>query len=64
MTFKTLDDADLTIVAAPLVGLLGRRAVAGLPLASLRVFDAAARHLNMGRAAAELGITQGAVSAS
>lgn len=36
--------------------------VAGLPLASLRVFDAAARHLNMGRAAAELGITQGAVS--
>lgn len=36
--------------------------VAGLPLASLRIFDAAARHLNMGRAAAELGITQGAVS--
>lgn len=36
--------------------------VAGLPLASLRVFDAAARHLNMGRAAVELGITQGAVS--
>ena len=36
--------------------------VAGLPLASLRVFDAAARHLNMGRAAAELGITQGGVS--
>jgi DNA-binding transcriptional LysR family regulator len=36
--------------------------VAGLPLASLRTFDAAARHLNMGRAAAELGITQGAVS--
>ena len=35
---------------------------AGLPLAALRVFDAAARHLNMGRAAAELGITQGAVS--
>jgi DNA-binding transcriptional LysR family regulator len=36
--------------------------VAGLPLQALRVFDAAARHLNMGRAAEELGITQGAVS--
>lgn len=36
--------------------------MAGLPLASLRIFDAAARHLNMGRAASELGITQGAVS--
>lgn len=36
--------------------------MAGLPLASLRIFDAAARHLNMGRAAAELGITQGAIS--
>jgi LysR family glycine cleavage system transcriptional activator len=34
----------------------------GLPLTALRVFDATARHLNMGRAAAELGITQGAVS--
>ncbi|MGG5890962.1 LysR substrate-binding domain-containing protein [Falsiroseomonas sp. HC035] len=36
--------------------------VANLPLQALRVFDASARHLNMGRAAAELGITQGAVS--
>lgn len=36
--------------------------LAGLPLSALRVFDATARHLNMGRAAAELGITQGAVS--
>jgi DNA-binding transcriptional LysR family regulator len=35
---------------------------ATLPLSALRVFDAAARHLNMGRAAEELGITQGAVS--
>ncbi|WP_426959427.1 LysR substrate-binding domain-containing protein [Muricoccus radiodurans] len=35
---------------------------ANLPLQALRVFDAAARHLNMGRAATELGITQGAVS--
>jgi DNA-binding transcriptional LysR family regulator len=35
---------------------------AGLPLQALRVFDAAARHLNMSRAAAELGITQGAIS--
>lgn len=38
------------------------QASAGLPLSALRVFDAAARHLNMGRAAEELGITQGAVS--
>jgi DNA-binding transcriptional LysR family regulator len=37
-------------------------ALAGLPLQTLRVFDAAARHLNMVRAAAELGMTQGAVS--
>lgn len=36
--------------------------VAGLPLASLRIFDVTARHLNMGRAAEELGITQGAIS--
>ena len=35
---------------------------AGLPLSALRAFDAAARHLNMARAAAELGVTQGAVS--
>lgn len=33
-----------------------------LPLSALRAFDAAARHLNMARAAAELGVTQGAVS--
>jgi DNA-binding transcriptional LysR family regulator len=37
-------------------------ALAGLPLQTLRVFEAAARHLNMVRAAAELGMTQGAVS--
>ena len=36
--------------------------VAGLPLQALRAFDAAARHLNMARAAAELGVTQGAIS--
>jgi DNA-binding transcriptional LysR family regulator len=36
--------------------------LAALPLSALRVFDAAARHLNMGRAAEELGITQGAIS--
>jgi DNA-binding transcriptional LysR family regulator len=36
--------------------------VANLPLSALRAFDAAARHLNMARAAAELGVTQGAVS--
>ncbi|MGG5809095.1 LysR substrate-binding domain-containing protein [Falsiroseomonas sp. CW058] len=35
---------------------------AGLPLQALRAFDAAARHLNMGRAAEELGVTQGAIS--
>jgi DNA-binding transcriptional LysR family regulator len=35
---------------------------AALPLSALRAFDAAARHLNMARAAAELGVTQGAVS--
>lgn len=34
----------------------------GLPLQALRAFDAAARHLNMGRAAEELGVTQGAIS--
>jgi DNA-binding transcriptional LysR family regulator len=33
-----------------------------LPLRALAVFEAAARHLNMVRAAAELGMTQGAVS--
>ncbi|MCJ2135912.1 LysR substrate-binding domain-containing protein [Methylobacterium sp. J-026] len=37
-------------------------AFAGIPLAKLRVFDAAARHANLVRAAAELGMTQGAVS--
>jgi DNA-binding transcriptional LysR family regulator len=36
--------------------------MAGLPLQALRAFDAAARHLNMARAAAELGVTQGAIS--
>ena len=36
--------------------------VSGLPLQALRVFDAAARHLNMARAAEELGVTQGAIS--
>lgn len=36
--------------------------VAALPLQQLRIFWAAARHLNMVRAAAELSITQGAVS--
>jgi LysR family glycine cleavage system transcriptional activator len=35
---------------------------AGLPLQALRAFDAAARHLNMARAAEELGVTQGAIS--
>jgi LysR family transcriptional regulator, glycine cleavage system transcriptional activator len=33
-----------------------------IPLQALRVFEAAARHCNMVRAAAELGVTQGAVS--
>jgi DNA-binding transcriptional LysR family regulator len=33
-----------------------------IPLQALRVFEAAARHRNMVRAAAELGVTQGAVS--
>ena len=36
--------------------------MAGLPLQALRAFDAAARHLNMARAATELGVTQGAIS--
>jgi DNA-binding transcriptional LysR family regulator len=35
---------------------------AGIPLHTLRVFDAAARHRNMVKAAAELGTTQSAVS--
>jgi DNA-binding transcriptional LysR family regulator len=38
------------------------RALGELPLRALSVFEAAARHLNMVRAAAELGMTQGAVS--
>ncbi len=33
-----------------------------MPLNGLRSFEAAARHLNMGQAAMELGVTQGAVS--
>lgn len=37
-------------------------ALTGPPFQRLRVFEAVARHLNMVRAAAELGITQGAVS--
>ncbi|NKC31986.1 LysR substrate-binding domain-containing protein [Falsiroseomonas selenitidurans] len=36
--------------------------VSALPLQALRAFDAAARHLNMARAAEELGVTQGAIS--
>src|SRR5476651_2398563 len=32
------------------------------PLADLRVFEAAARHLSFTRAGAELGVTQGAIS--
>ncbi|MFO0994447.1 MAG: LysR family transcriptional regulator, partial [Hyphomicrobiales bacterium] len=32
------------------------------PLASLRVFDAVARHLSFTKAAGELGMTQSAVS--
>jgi len=32
------------------------------PLADLRAFEAAARHLSFTRAAQELGVTQGAVS--
>ncbi|MBU8536369.1 LysR substrate-binding domain-containing protein [Falsiroseomonas tokyonensis] len=36
--------------------------VTALPLQALRAFDAAARHLNMARAAEELGVTQGAIS--
>lgn len=36
--------------------------LSGIPLHALRVFDAAARYRNMVRAAAELGLTQGAVS--
>src|SRR6185369_15058718 len=32
------------------------------PLAELRVFEAAARHLSFTRAATELGVTQGAIS--
>ena len=36
--------------------------VSTLPLQALRAFDAAARHLNMARAAEELGVTQGAIS--
>lgn len=35
---------------------------AGIPLAKLRVFDAAARHKNFVQAGLELGMTQGAVS--
>lgn len=38
------------------------RALDRLPLRALLVFEAAARHLNMVRAAVELGMTQGAVS--
>ncbi|HEY4249907.1 MAG TPA: LysR substrate-binding domain-containing protein [Roseomonas sp.] len=38
------------------------RALDGLPLRALLVFEAAARHRNMVRAAVELGMTQGAVS--
>ena len=34
------------------------------PLADLRAFEAAARHLSFTRAASELGVTQGAVSLS
>src|SRR5882757_6531093 len=36
--------------------------LAGIPIAKLRVFDAAARHRNFVQAALELGMTQGAVS--
>ncbi|MCJ2052508.1 LysR substrate-binding domain-containing protein [Methylobacterium sp. J-070] len=35
---------------------------ASIPVSKLRVFDAAARHTNLVRAAAELGMTQGGVS--
>ncbi len=36
--------------------------LAGIPLASIRVFEAAARLLSFTRAAEELGMTQAAVS--
>ena len=33
-----------------------------LPLSALRAFESAGRHLNMGRAGEELGVTHGAIS--
>jgi LysR family glycine cleavage system transcriptional activator len=33
-----------------------------LPLSALRAFESTGRHLNMGRAGEELGVTHGAIS--
>src|SRR5690606_20166221 len=43
-------------------GVLMSDPLAGVPLASIRVCEAAARHRSFTRAAAELGMTQAAVS--
>lgn len=46
----------------PVTGPPGILAKGQLPLTALRAFEAAARNLNITRAAVELGVTQGAVS--